>query len=282
MTGRPGRPRAAQERDTAGAVLRAAAALFSSVGYTATSTYAIAERAGVKQASIYHHFRGKDAILRTLLLGTVGPSLALADHLVALPAGAAARLWALCDADARLLAGGPVNVGALMLLPEVGAGEAFAEFRAQRDLLRARYDALVAAVLADRPSAGSGAGALPGGGGPAAGVLVFGLVESVIAGRREGGPSRVTDVAPLVADAALRVLGLGADAVAAARAEAAGLALPDLASAVDGASSVPGLVGGARPVGPGGATPDGPVPAGEHPGPLAVDGAATTPAADVG
>jgi AcrR family transcriptional regulator len=207
MTGRPGRPRSAAERDTRGDVLAAAAALFSSVGYTATSTYAIAERAGVRQASIYHHFRGKDVLLRTLLMETIAPSLALADRLVAAPGDPAARLWVLCDGDARWLADGPVNIGRLMQLPEVETAP-FAEFAEARARLRARYDELVAAVL--------------GTSGPAPGeaTLVFGLVEGVIAARRTGGTAAARAVAPLVADAALRVLGLDDAALARARAAA--------------------------------------------------------------
>jgi len=208
---RPGRPRAGTERDTRGAVLAAAAALFSSVGYTATSTYAIADRAGVKQASIYHHFRGKDVLLRTLLLDTVRPSLDLADELLDAPGEPAARLWALCDADARWLAEGPVNIGRLMQLPEV-EGAAYAEFHEERARLRARYDALVAAVLGR-----------PDGEEPPEATLVFGLVESVITARRTGGAAAVQALAPLVADAALRVLGLDDVALARARDAAAGL-----------------------------------------------------------
>jgi AcrR family transcriptional regulator len=205
---RPGRPRAAEERDTRGAVLAAAASLFAAVGYTATSTYAIAERAGVKQASIYHHFRGKDALLRTLLLDTVRPPLDLAERLLAETGEPAARLWALCDTDARWLADGPVNVGALLRLPEV-EDVAFAEFHEDRARLREAYGELVAAV--------AGPGAALG-----AGTLVFGLVESVITARRSGAAA-AGEVAPLVADAALRVLGLDDGAVARARAGAAAL-----------------------------------------------------------
>ncbi|RMI04853.1 TetR/AcrR family transcriptional regulator [Cellulomonas triticagri] len=208
---RPGRPRSDADRDTRGAVLAAAAELFSSVGYTATSTYAVAERAGVRQASIYHHFRGKDALLRTLLLDTVRPSLALADQLLDEPGSPAARLWALCDADAHWLAAGPVNIGGLMLLPEV-AGESFAEFRSERRELRERYEALVAAVLG-----------VPADPAPLAATLVFGLVESVITARSAGGTEAVGSLAPLVADAALRVLGLDDAAVARARESAADL-----------------------------------------------------------
>lgn len=209
---RGGRPRTDGDRDTRGAVLAAAGELFSSVGYTATSTYAIAERAGVRQASIYHHFRGKDALLRTLLLDTVRPSLALADVLLDEPGSPAARLWALCDADAHWLADGPVNIGGLMLLPEVARAESFAEFRSERGELRDRYVALVAAVLG-----------VPADPAPVAATLVFGLVESVISARRAGGADAVRGLAPLVADAALRVLGLDEADVADARATGSAL-----------------------------------------------------------
>lgn len=217
MTARPGRPRASAERDTRRDVLAAAAALFATVGYTATSTYAIAERAGVKQASIYHHFRGKDVLLRTLLVEALRPSLDLAERLVAQPGPAAARLWALCDTDARWLADGPVNVGAMLHLPEV-EDAAFAEFHAERARLRDAYGALVAAVLAER--SGSGADVDGDVAPDAAGGLVFGLVEAVVTARRTDGVAAASRVAPLVADAALRMLGLDAPSVRAARAAA--------------------------------------------------------------
>src|SRR3954454_15396369 len=131
MARRPGRPRASGdphgERDTRQDVLDAAAALFCTVGFTSTSTRSVAERAGVRQASIYHHFAGKDALLLELLLGTVRPSVELADALAAGTEAAPARLWALVHADVGLLCAGPVNLGVLYMLPEVG-GEQFAEF----------------------------------------------------------------------------------------------------------------------------------------------------------
>ena len=152
MARRPGRPRASGdphgERDTRQDVLDAAAALFCTVGFTSTSTRAIADAAGVRQASIYHHFAGKDAILLELLLGTVRPSLELADALAAGTEPAAARLWALAHADVGLLSAGPVNLGVLYVLPEV-AGEQFAEFHALRSRLRARYSELAAAAAPD-------------------------------------------------------------------------------------------------------------------------------------
>ena len=204
MARRPGRPRASgggtSGRGTAQDVLDAAAQLFCTVGYTSTSTYAIAERAGVRQASIYHHFAGKHEILRELLLGTVRPSLANAERLAAQDAPAAARLWALCHADVALLSAGRDNLGALYLLPEV-ADDRFAEFHAMHAALRERYATLAAAV----GTRGAAPAAEEGG-------LVLGLVESVILRRRQSEVG--SGVAPLVADAALRILGLDGGEVA--------------------------------------------------------------------
>ncbi|MBO9553445.1 TetR/AcrR family transcriptional regulator [Cellulomonas sp.] len=215
MASRPGRPRASGdpygERDTRQDVLDAAAALFCTVGFTSTSTRSVAERAGVRQATIYHHFAGKDAILLELLLGTVRPSVELADALATATATdpADARLWALAHADVRLLTSGPLNLGALYVLPEV-AGEQFAEFHAQRDRLRARYDELAAAVVPD----GSGA---------EQGPLVLGLVESVILRRRDSDDLDAGAVADAVADGVLRLLGCDEQRIAAARTAAAAL-----------------------------------------------------------
>ena len=215
MARRPGRPRASTDpatgRGTAQDLLDAAAALFCTVGYTSTSTYAIAERAGVRQASMYHHFAGKHAILLELLLGTVRPSLQNADRLLAVDAPAAVRLWALCHADVALLCAGADNLGALYLLPEL-ADERFAEFRTLHAELRARYEVLVRAVPGVRDE---DARALAG--------LAFGLVESVILRRREEPDLRADDVAPRRADAVQRLLGATPEELANAREQGTGL-----------------------------------------------------------
>lgn len=48
-------------------VLRAAAEVFSSLGYDAASISAIAERAGVSKANIFHHFKSKAALYQQVL-----------------------------------------------------------------------------------------------------------------------------------------------------------------------------------------------------------------------
>ncbi|WP_277036154.1 TetR/AcrR family transcriptional regulator [Actinacidiphila oryziradicis] len=200
---RVGRPRATARAESGltarEELLAAAGQLFTTRGYTATTTRAIAERAGMRQASMYHYFGGKQDVLAALLEGTVRPSLDLALALAArddLPAEA--RLWALCRADVALLCGGPHNLGALYLLPEVRA-ERFADFRAVRDELKAAYAGLLAATAAGAE--------LPEGELALRADLVFGLIEGVILIRREAPDRDPADFASATADAALRVAG---------------------------------------------------------------------------
>ncbi|MEU9856268.1 helix-turn-helix domain-containing protein [Streptomyces sp. NPDC047974] len=213
---RVGRPRAQERPDDGGLtpreeVLAAAAELFTHHGYTATSTRTIAERAGLRQASLYHHFDGKEAILAALLEGTVHPSLDVARRLVARSeASPEARLWALCHSDAALLCGGPHNLGALYLLPEVQA-DRFAVFHRVRSELKACYGTLLAAT---EPGSLLSAEDLE-----LRTDLVFGLSESVILIRRAG-PDRVPEaLATATADAALRVTGVAQRSLARLRRE---------------------------------------------------------------
>ncbi|MER7574933.1 TetR/AcrR family transcriptional regulator [Streptomyces sp. NPDC126514] len=201
---RVGRPRA-QERPASGLepreeVLSAAAELFTTHGYTATTTRAVAERAGLRQASLYHYFDGKEAILAALLEGTVRPSLEVAHHLVSrTEASPEARLWALCHADVTLLCGGPHNLGALYLLPEVQT-ERFAVFHQVRVELKAAYGQLLAA---SEPGAALGPEDLA-----LRTDLLFGLTESVILIRRADPGHPPQALAAATADAALRVAGV--------------------------------------------------------------------------
>ena len=60
-------PRQARAHDTVAAILRAAAQVFSQVGYAAGTTNRIAERAGVSIGSLYEYFPNKDALLVALV-----------------------------------------------------------------------------------------------------------------------------------------------------------------------------------------------------------------------
>ena len=219
--GRVGRPRAqgpsADGLAPRDGVLAAAAELFTRQGYGTTTTRAIAERAGLRQASMYHYFAGKEDILAALLEGTVRPSLDLARTLVAHPsaeAGAEARLWALCRADVELLCGGPYNLGALYLLPEVAA-ERFAAFHRVRAELKASYRGLLAGTAAASP--------LPAAELELRADLVFGLIEGVILIRRQDPDPSAPALAVAAADGALRLSGAPEPVVADAATRGAAL-----------------------------------------------------------
>lgn len=187
-----GRPRSGARRLPSATareeILDAAAELFAQRGYAATSTRLIAERVGIRQASLYYHFDTKEQILAELLEATVRPSLTYAASLPALAPAAALR--ALVRYDVGVLLGAPWNVGILYALPEL-ASEPFTAFRRDREELRAVYRSLTAAA----------------GGSEVTGELIFGLVESVIGMRRDVRPLPPADVLQeAVAAAALRLL----------------------------------------------------------------------------
>src|ERR1700709_1114857 len=134
-----GRPRLEQSRRPGKTareeILDAAAELFTKIGYAGTSTRAIAEAVGIRQASLYHHFATKDDILDALLQSTVIPVIPVAAALLRAPATtaeqAAARLYALALHDGTQLCRAPWNVGVLYLAPELRRPR-FVPFRTAR------------------------------------------------------------------------------------------------------------------------------------------------------
>lgn len=201
---RVGRPRAELRPDSGlsarDELLRAAAELFTTLGYAATTTRAVTERAGMRQATMYHYFGGKEDLLAELLESTVTPSLLLARDLLAdedRPAGT--RLWELCRSDVELLCGGPHNLGGLYLLPEVRA-ERFAGFHHVRAELKDAYGQLLAGT---EPGAALDKAELA-----LRTDLVFGLIEGVILVHRSDPERPVAAFAEATADAALRIAGV--------------------------------------------------------------------------
>ncbi|TPQ20486.1 TetR/AcrR family transcriptional regulator [Streptomyces sporangiiformans] len=201
---RVGRPRAERRPDSGlsprDELLAAAAELFTTRGYAATTTRAVAERAGMRQASMYHYVSGKEELLADLLESTVTPSLAFARQLLAEDVTPAEdRLWDLCRTDVELLCGGPHNLGGLYLLPEVRA-ERFAGFHAVRAELKDAYRQLIAATETGGALAKSELDLRTD--------LVFGLIEGVILVHRSDPDRPVSAFADATADAALRIAGV--------------------------------------------------------------------------
>ncbi|MEA3528647.1 TetR/AcrR family transcriptional regulator [Nocardia implantans] len=199
----PGRPRLEQRRRRGSTpraeILDAAGELFTTNGYANTSTRAIADAVGIRQASLYHHFAAKDDILDALLAETVAAPIELAHRLRAASEPPPVRLYALALFDVRQLCASRWNLGALYLLPELRT-ERFAAFRLRRDELRSHYEALAAQVLAE-----VGAVNVPG-----TESLPFRLVETVISIRSdEGTAPRYAERA--IPGAVLRTLGWSGD-----------------------------------------------------------------------
>jgi AcrR family transcriptional regulator len=73
-------PQQARSQRTVDLILDAAAGLIAEVGYEATTTNAIAERAAISIGSLYRYFSDKDAILRGLALRYLQQTRAIYDE----------------------------------------------------------------------------------------------------------------------------------------------------------------------------------------------------------
>jgi AcrR family transcriptional regulator len=211
---RAGRPRLRPASDAEVApraeILDAAAELFVGQGLAATTTRQIAERVGIRQASLYYYFTGKDEILLELLTQSVRPSLHVAAELESRCGDdPAAGLYALALTDVATLTRAPHNIGTLYLTPEVQGAE-FASFRAERAQLEAVYGRLAHAAA---PGHGMDESLTA--------TLLMQLVESVIQLRRAG--ALRDGYGHAIAAACLRLVGLGPAEADRARAAADGL-----------------------------------------------------------
>ncbi|WP_338144024.1 TetR/AcrR family transcriptional regulator [Nocardioides turkmenicus] len=195
-------------------ILQAAAELFVNRGYAATSTRDIAEKVGIRQASLYYHFAGKPGILAELLELSVRPSLDQVERIEGeCPADlpeAALYLLALIDADT--LATVPHNIGRLYRMPDVRSSEVFGEFQPALRELVAAYGRLGAAVISGPVAATVSVDQLGG--------LLVQVVEVVIRIRARGDEVTRAD-ARAIAATCLRVCGVrdGRIALAAAAAD---------------------------------------------------------------
>jgi AcrR family transcriptional regulator len=131
-------------------IVEAATELFSTRGYAATTTRDIADKVGIRQPSLYSHFKVKADILVEVELQTFRPTLELFEELTADPGlTARERLGQLVEFDVRMLCSGPWNVALLGYLPEV-RNEALAAGMAEHGHeLYLAYRQLVGGALAE-------------------------------------------------------------------------------------------------------------------------------------
>ena len=180
-----------------------AARLFVGRGYAATSTREIADAVGIRQASLYYHFAGKEDVLRELLERTIRPTTTRIEQL---EADASELGWdvALCLLlliDVRTLAEARHNSGLLQRLPDVTATSAFAEFASARTDLSDAYERFAA-----NASPGSTTRSDDTWGATPIGALLLQLAEVVIAMRQAGRPVG-NDVVRSIAISGLRLCG---------------------------------------------------------------------------
>jgi AcrR family transcriptional regulator len=188
-------------------IIDAAAHLFVERGYAATSTRAIADAVGIRQASLYYHFPRKEQILEELLMRTVEPSTRVADLITASLAESTARLHALIAFDAGQLFAAAYNLGTLYFLPEVRQ-DGFEEFRAERSRLRAVYASLIEqSITVELATEITSVDYLVD--------VVFGMVESTIAIRADRPDEDAALLVTTIARGCLRVLGHGSAAITA-------------------------------------------------------------------
>lgn len=221
----PGRPRlvpsntAAPPREQ---VLHAAAQLFVTKGFAATSTREIADRVGIRQASLYYHFTGKDEILAELLERSVRPTVDRVDQIEQLTASARpeAALYLLALVDIRTLAEAPDNIGMLATHPDVTCSEAFDAFRNIRAELADAYGRIAGRAAAPRVATPAEPSHL--------GEMLMHLVE-VTTSLRGGGVPIDDATAAVIASTCLRACGIPDSLIASAASAAA--------SVIDGLST---------------------------------------------
>ena len=141
-----GRPRASQRPVVDSArqdILLAAAHLFGQQGFVGTTTHQIAAAVGIRQPSLFSHFKKKEDILRELVETIGAPWLAAIEVLNQRPGRGADRLYELMRTDFRFLLTEPYGVGALMNLPELRTGK----FRLRADDFRGRITGLYRSLI---------------------------------------------------------------------------------------------------------------------------------------
>ncbi|WP_280828818.1 TetR/AcrR family transcriptional regulator [Mycobacterium sp. OTB74] len=174
--------------------------MFTTTGYRGTSTSSIAAAVGIRQASLYHHFRTKDDILCALLSQTVTPTLefipVLAEEQPSL--SPEAELHALATFGGMQLLGDRWNLGVLYLQPQL-RGTGLKPLWSARERLREHYLGLARTIAADTAIS------------VAAVDLPFRLTESLVNVWSEHRTDNAMELAMHIADAGLRVLGVPED-----------------------------------------------------------------------
>ena len=126
-------------------ILGAAADLFHTRGYHATTMDDIAHAVGLKKGSLYHYVTAKDVLLRTLAEETIAGYLGDGERIAAEQGSAAERLARIIAAHVRRLCAAPEHVTVLVRESHYVPDELAAEVRG----MTRRYNHLVADLIAE-------------------------------------------------------------------------------------------------------------------------------------
>ena len=196
-----GRPRARSNGPTGparDAILLAAAELFVSQGYAATSTREIAERVGIRQPSLFYHFPKKEDILHAIVDKVAA---ALIDQLTDFERRiepAAIKLYKLMKLDFLYLMTEPYGIGQLMLLPELRSGVLRQNVEKKRNRIIGVYRKLIRQGIKEGDFQCSDVNV--------ATFTVFGMGEAIWTWYRPSRTKTPARIAESIADMALRAL----------------------------------------------------------------------------
>ncbi len=184
--------RARRPSGGAGSLLEIAVGEFNTRGYDATSMEDLSRAAGITKSSFYHHFSGKEALLRAALERAVDGLFGALDAADAVAGSPAERLRVILRAQVRVLM---AELPYVTLLLRVRGNTETERWALER---RRAFDAAIATLVRDAVDAGEVRADVD----PAlAARLLSGVVNSIVEWYRPGRPGTAT-LPEDVADAA--------------------------------------------------------------------------------
>lgn len=134
-----------------GKLLQTAAHLFRSKGYERTTVRDLASAVGIQSGSIFHHFKSKDEILRSVMEETIRYNTALMQASLAEATDLRGRVLALIRCELQSIMGGTGEAMAVLVYEWRSLSEEGREFILE---LRDNYELLWLGVLNEAKSAG--------------------------------------------------------------------------------------------------------------------------------
>jgi len=134
-----------------GKLLQTAAHLFRSKGYERTTVRDLASAVGIQSGSIFHHFKSKDEILRSVMEETIRYNTALMQASLAEASDLRGRVLALIRCELQSIMGGTGEAMAVLVYEWRSLSEPGREFILE---LRDNYEQLWLQVLGEAKAAG--------------------------------------------------------------------------------------------------------------------------------